>query len=42
MSGGGRLLLDGNPKGGEVEERIAIKVEGNPRMISALKNERYI
>ena len=37
MSRGGSLLLDGNPKGYEVAENIATKVEVNPRMISTLK-----
>ena len=42
MSRGGRLLLDGNPKGYEVSEHIATKVEVNPRMLSTLKNAKYI
>ena len=33
MSRGGHLLLDGNPKGYEVAEHIATKVEVNPRML---------
>ena len=37
MSRGGRLLLDGNPKGYEVAEHIATVVEVNPRMLSTLK-----
>ena len=39
MSRSGRLLLDGNPNGYEVAERIATKVVVNPRMLSTLKNE---
>ena len=42
MSRGGRLLLDGNPNGYEVAEHIFTKVEVNPRMISTLKNEKFI
>ena len=42
MSRGGGLLLDGNPKGYEVAEHIATKVEVNPRMLSTLKNEKSI
>ena len=42
MSRGGRLHLDGNPKGYEVAEHIATKVEVNPRMISTLKNAKSI
>ena len=42
MSRGGRLLLDGNPKGCEVAEHIATKVEVNPWMLSTLKNEKSI
>ena len=42
MSRGGRLLLDGNPKGYEVSEHIATKVEVNPRMLSTLKNAKSI
>ena len=42
MSRGGRLLMDENKKGYEVAEHIATKVEGNPRMISTLKNAKYI
>ena len=42
MSRGGRSLLDRNPKGYEVAEYIATKVEVNPRMISTLKNVKSI
>ena len=42
ISRGGRLLLDGNPKGYEVAEHIATKVEVNPRMLSTLKNAKSI
>ena len=35
----GRLLLDGNPKGYDVAEHIATKVEVNPQIISTLKNK---
>ena len=34
--------MDVNPKGYEVEEHIATKVEVNPRMLSTLKNAKYI
>ena len=39
---GGRLLLYGNPKGHEVAEHIATKVEVNPRMLSTLENAKSI
>ena len=39
MSRGGHLLLDRNPKGYEVAEHIATKVEVNPRMLSTLKTK---
>ena len=42
MSRGGRLLMDGNPRGCEVEEHIATKVEVNPQMLSTLKNAESI
>ena len=42
MSRGGSLLLDGNTKGCELAEHIVTKVEVNPRMLSTLKNARYI
>ena len=42
MSRGGRLLLDGNPKGYEVAEHISIKVEVNLRMLLTLKNAKSI
>ena len=42
MSRGGRLLLDGNPKGYEVAEHKATKVEVNPRILSTLKNAKSI
>ena len=42
MSRCGSLLLDGNPNGYEVAEHIASKVELNPRMLSTLKNEKFI
>ena len=42
MSGGGRLLLYENPTEYEVAEHISIKVEVNTRMLSTLKNEKYI
>ena len=42
MSRGGRLDLDGNPKGYKVAEHIATRVEVNPQMLSTLKNEEYI
>ena len=35
----GHLLLDGYPKGYEVAEHIATKVEENPRMLSILKTQ---
>ena len=41
-SRGGRLLMDGNPKGCEVAEHIATKFELNPWMISTFKNEKFI
>ena len=34
--------MDRNPKGYEVEERIATKVEVNPWMLSTLKNTKSI
>ena len=34
------MLLDGNPKGCEVAEHIATKVELNPRMLSTLKKRK--
>ena len=40
VSRGGRLLLDGNPKGCDVAEHVATKVEVFPRMLSALKNSK--
>ena len=42
MSRSGRLLLDGNPKGYEISEHIATKVEVNQRMLSTLKNEKFM
>ena len=42
ISRGGRLRLDGNPKGYEVAEHIATKVEVNPRILSTLKNAKSI
>ena len=42
ISRGGRLLLDGNPKGYEVADHIATKVEVNPQMLSTLKNAKSI
>ena len=39
---GGHWLLDGDPKGYEVAEHIAKRVEVNIRMISTLKNEKSI
>ena len=42
ISRGGRLILDGIPKGHEVAEHISTKVEVNPRMLSTLKNEKSI
>ena len=36
------LLLDGNPKGYEVSEHIATKVEVNTQIISTLKNKKSI
>ena len=42
MSRGGRLLMYGNPKGYEVSENIATKVEVNTHMLSTLKNANYI
>ena len=42
VSRGGRLLLNGNPKGYEVAEHITTKFEVNPRMLSKLKNEKSI
>ena len=37
MSRGRRFILGGNPKGYEVAEIIATKVELNPRMLSILE-----
>ena len=37
-----RLLLDGNPKGYDVADHISTRVEVNPRMLSALKNAKYV
>ena len=42
MSWGGRLILDGNPKGCEVSEHIATKFKVNPRILSTLKNAKSI
>ena len=42
MSIGGRLIMDGNPKGCELEEHIATKFKVNPRIISTSKNEKSI
>ena len=42
MSRGGRLLLDGNPKGYEVAEHIATKVEVNTRVLLTFKNAKSI
>ena len=42
MSRGECLLLDGNPKGYELAEHIATKVEINTRMLSTFKNAKYI
>ena len=42
MSRGERLLLDGNTKGYEVEYHTATKEEVNQRMLSTLKNAKYI
>ena len=39
ISGVRRLLLDGNPKGCEVAEHIATKVELNPQMLSTFKTQ---
>ena len=39
ISRGGRLIMGGNPKGYEVAEYIATKVEVNPRMLSTLKTQ---
>ena len=36
------MLLDGNPKGYEVAEHIATKVEVNTRMLSTFKNAKSI
>ena len=36
------MLLDGNPNGFEVSEHIATKLEVNKRILSILKNEKYI
>ena len=42
MSRCGRLFLGGNTKGHEAAEHIVTKVEVNPRMLSTLKNAKYI
>ena len=42
MSRGAHLILYGNPKGYEVVEHIAKKIEVNPGMILTLKNEKFI
>ena len=42
MSRGGRLILDGKPKGYEVAKHIDKKFEINPWMISTLKNAKSI
>ena len=42
VSIGGCLLLDGNPKGYEVEEHILKKFKVNPQMLSTSKNEKFI
>ena len=42
MSRDGRLLLDGNQMGYEVADHISTKVEVNTRMLSTLKNTKYI
>ena len=39
MSRGGRLLLGVNPKGCEVAEYIATKIELNPWMLSTFKTQ---
>ena len=38
MIRGGRLFLNGNPKGYEVAEHTAKKVDVNPQILSTLKN----
>ena len=42
MSSVERLFLDGEPKGGEVAEHVATKVEVKPRILSILKNSKSI
>ena len=42
MSRGGCFLMDENPKGYEVSEHIATKVEVNPGIILTLKNAKFI
>ena len=42
MSRCGFLILDGNPKGCELAERISKKVEVNPQMISTFKKAKSI
>ena len=42
ISRDGRLILDGNPKGHELAEHIATKVEVNPQIILTLKIEKSI
>ena len=42
MSRGGHLLTDVNTKGHEVAEHTVTKFEVNPRMLSTLKNTKYI
>ena len=42
MSRGGRLLLNVKPKGYELVEHIATKVEVNTRILSTSKNEKFI
>ena len=42
MSIGVILLLDGKSKGYEISEHMSTKVEVNPRVISTLKNAKFI
>ena len=42
MSRGGSFLMGINPKGCEVAEHIATKVEVNPRMLSTLKSTKFV
>ena len=42
MSRGGSFILGRNPKGCEVAERIALKVEVNTWILSTFKNEKFI